>query len=481
MADLWMRLPCVAAFLLLTAAAPAQPAPLPLENASFEESHAAGDPRPAGWWPVNPSTVLQSDAATAFEGARSMRLEHAPPFAGAMQRIDAAPLRGHLVVLRARLKGAGIGRGAVGLWLRGSEPDGAITGFATTYARPLEGDTDWSLREARLLVTDRTMDLSLGVTLAAPGRLWVDSVELEAHPLDSLPPLGAAAHDYLGAALDLLQQNAYFSDRVDWPGLRRQAHAIAAGAETPEETYPGIDHAIAALGDGHSHLARPNQVGRMASPKVDPSEPGVTATQLGRIGIIRVPGFRSTHPQRAEAFASALRDHLASQAKSGACGWIIDLRDNTGGNMYPMIRGLSGLLGGETLGWFVHRHEREAWNARQAGVGDRGLQALPGGTTAPVAVLQGPRTASAGEATLLSFMGRPKTRRFGQPSQGLSTGNQPFPLVDGAALAITTSVMADRSGRAYGGKIPPDETVEIDEATETTALRWLRQQPGCAG
>jgi C-terminal processing protease CtpA/Prc len=108
------------------------------------------------------------------------------------------------------------------------------------------------------------------------------------------------------------------------------------------------------------------------------------------------------------------------------------------------------------------------------------LHVLPGGTKAPVAALQGPRTASSGEATLLSFVGRENTRRFGEPSMGLSTANGAYKLGDGATLVLTTALMADRGGQVYGGRIPPEEAVKGEKETEEAALRWLEAQPGCA-
>lgn len=475
-----MRLQCTVSLLLWATAAAAQSELLPVANPGFEETVSADDPRPEEWWAASGTTPISTDAGVAFEGQRSLRLEHRPPFVGSLQRIDAAPWRGQRIILRARLKGAGIGQGNVGLWLRGDDPEGRVTGFATSYATPLQGDTGWELREARLFVGDKTHSLVFGAGLGAPGTLWVDSVELTAHEIDDLPPPSAAAREYLDEALALVEKNAYFSGRVDWVAMRKEAYAIAAGAKTTSDTHEAVRRVILALGDGHSHFVSPEQGAQLASPQADSSTHGIRATQVGRVGILRVPGFQSTNPARGEAFANALRGHIEAQSGAGACGWIIDLRADTGGNMYPMIQGLSGLLGGDTLGYFVGRHGRDAWTARKFGTHDVELHVLPGGTAAPVAVLQGPRTASSGEATLLSFAGRENTRRFGEPSMGLSSANGAFPLGDGATLALTTALMADRGGQVYGGRIPPDEAVQGEEATEMAALRWLEAQPGCA-
>lgn len=475
-----MRLPCLLLLLLSATAAAAQPSPVPVANPGFEATASANDPRPEEWWAANGTTPIVTDAGVAFEGQRSLRLDHRPPFVGSLQRIDAVPWRGRRVILRARLKGAGIGQGNVGLWLRGDDLEGRVTGFATSYAAPLQGDTGWELREARLFVGDKTHSLVFGAGLGAPGTLWVDSVELTAHRIDDLPPPSAAAREYLDEALALVEKNAYFAGRVDWAAMRKEAYAIAAGAKTTPDTHEAVRRVLLALGDGHSQFVPPEQGAQLASPQADSSIPGISATQVGRVGILRVPGFQSTNEARGEAFANALRGRLETQSGAGACGWIIDLRANTGGNMHPMIQGLSGLLGGETLGYFVGRHGRDAWTARKFGTLDVEVHVLPGGTAAPVAVLQGPRTASSGEATLLSFVGRENTRRFGEPSMGLSTANGVFPLGDGAMLALTTALMADRSGQVHGGRIAPDEAVQGEKATEMAALRWLEAQPGCA-
>lgn len=106
---------------------------------------------------------------------------------------------------------------------------------------------------------------------------------------------------------------------------------------------------------------------------------------------------------------------------------------------------------------------------------------------APAAVLMDGQTASSGEMTALRFVGRPNTRTFGAPTYGVTTGNEDYVLADGAALFITVSRMKDRTGRAYGGPIPPDEPVEPAEAATLAedpvvraALAWLGRQPACA-
>ena len=82
----------------------------------------------------------------------------------------------------------------------------------------------------------------------------------------------------------------------------------------------------------------------------------------------------------------------------------------------------------------------------------------------PVVVVTGAKTASSGEAVAVAFRGRPHTRSVGQPTLGVSTSNQMYPLPGGAGLNLTTARFVDRTGRAYGDALVPDETVPEPEA-----------------
>jgi hypothetical protein len=52
-------------------------------------------------------------------------------------------------------------------------------------------------------------------------------------------------------------------------------------------------------------------------------------------------------------------------------------------------------------------------------------------------VLTGPLTAHAGEAIVVAFAGRARTRRFGEGTSGVTTSNTQIPLADGALLVLT--------------------------------------------
>ena len=177
------------------------------------------------------------------------------------------------------------------------------------------------------------------------------------------------------------------------------------------------------------------------------------------VGVVSVPAFSGTDAAAGAEFARGLASAIALHAPRAACGWVVDLRGNGGGNMWPMLSGLHPLLGDATPGHVRDRDGRQrAWDIAPPGV------SAPDLSTAPVVVVTGAKTASSGEAVAIAFRGRPHSRSVGQPTFGVSTGNRMYPLPGGAGLKLTTTRFVDRTGRAYGDALVPDETVAEDGA-----------------
>jgi hypothetical protein len=155
-------------------------------------------------------------------------------------------------------------------------------------------------------------------------------------------------------------------------------------------------------------------------------------------------------------------------------GWIVDLRGNTGGNMWPMLTGIGPILGDGPAGSFVAADGNVTWFYQDGKTGTRnpgGVEtvsltldeepALRTSSPAPVAVLVDSSTASSAEAITIAFHGRPDTRFFGTHTAGKSTAVQPFKLDDGAELYLTTAIDADRSGKSYPDGFTPDQIVSV--------------------
>jgi carboxyl-terminal processing protease len=198
-----------------------------------------------------------------------------------------------------------------------------------------------------------------------------------------------------------------------------------------------------------------------------------------------------THSGHSRAYVTAGLKALRRLIAHQPTGWVVDLRGNHGGDMHPMLTVVAPLLGEGERGRFISPHGETSWGIRGGHVYNGRKTAfrhrrVPAAQEQPVAVLVDKGTASSGEAVLVSFLGAPNTRTFGQPTAGYATANQTFGLSDGAKLVITTALMADRTGRTYGNAPIAPQTLATSNTSSnkdtgsdtalTAAIEWLATQ-----
>ena len=307
---------------------------------------------------------------------------------------------------------------------------------------------------------------------------------------------------FLDNAIDIMRQHDLHGQGVDWTELRTDAFKRAGGAFNPIDTYPAIYWALVQLGDPASHLRLPpglypDQIALLqqaekealtnapGGPRVDNSIPtaftsrrlpeGHVITVQGRnFGYVVLPRCSAKDNDGLLLYAADVRRILTDIAAQNPKGWIVDLRGNTGGNMWPMLTGIGPILGDGPAGSFVAADGNVTWFYQDGKTGTRnpgGVEtvsltldeepALRTPSPAPVAVLVDSSTASSAEAITIAFHGRPDTRFFGTHTAGKSTAVQPFKLDDGAELYLTTAIDADRSGKSYPDGFTPDQVVSV--------------------
>lgn len=468
----------------------AVPPPLPaLVNGNLEQLDESG--RPTGWAPI------ETPGAAAFEfghvpgdnGGRAGRIVRmaagstASGNGGVIQRIDAAPFRGRVVRLGARVRAVRPGDHAA-IGLRVVRPAPKTGGFRDAMPeRPITAD-EWRSYEIRGRVALDARIIEISVVASGDAELLFDDVLLEAVEPNPVPPSPEAAA-YLDQAIDRLRRHHIDSPGADWDRIVADARAEIGGARTPADTYAAIRGVIGALGEPHTFLMTPNQNPRVAGRAGGaPQRPRLVLPRFklveGRFGAVQVPAHMGTEAE-SSLYARTLRSALETLDRQRVCGWIVDLRGNSGGNMWPMLTGLDPLLGTAPFGSFVSpgaeatQWVRSEGEVRPAARSDRATPFFPlRAADRPVAVLIDGITSSSGEMTAIAFIGRPGVRTFGATSRGYTTANHLEPLPDGAAIAVTSAFVRDRNGRDYRSTVEPDERAAH---AETAALRWLAAQP----
>lgn len=315
--------------------------------------------------------------------------------------------------------------------------------------------------------------------------------------------MAICAQSYLEKVIKTIRMRAMNSHLVDWYVAQKTALEMCHGARSTKDTYDAINYVLSLLKDNHSFLR--DKAGRGTRKHGTQQERPVRHDRVKRdvivradgktFGFIKIPSF-SGSVSEAHKFAQGIQDEIRAAVEKQAVGWIVDLRGNGGGNMWPMLKGVGPLIGEGVAGHFCYPRVSIPWYYEGGAVGvinRSGKQKddsakiehlVPDQSHKPVAVLIDKNTASSGEAIAISFKGRPRTYFIGTPSAGLATNNESIKLPDGATLLLTTSCESDRNGVKHFPDVKPDlEIIQgdlaygaADDPGILAALEWLKDE-----
>ena len=99
------------------------------------------------------------------------------------------------------------------------------------------------------------------------------------------------ARDYLSEVMNIMEDYSINKYSIDWSEFRSQVLLAANGAETIEDTYPGIEKALALLADNHSVFIKPDGGGFTASGAQCEIENITEASWPDNTGYVKVNGF----------------------------------------------------------------------------------------------------------------------------------------------------------------------------------------------
>lgn len=465
-----------------------------LENQNFEQLDTAFSSGLKGWR-TNQLYEIGCDRSTCRSGKSAIRIKSLKgQNFGSFSQVIALPPSAALRKFRVSgyIKRDSVER-FTGIWLNVYAGKQSLF-FDNMNSRNLNGTADWAEFSTDFYADETATEVQIGGLLVGSGCVWFDDFSVAAIPL-AAGGLPDTLRTYFGEALDLVQKNALHRDSVDWPKVREWAALMASGATLYSDCYPAIRYVLGKLGDHHSFLMDASASKNWAEPAPDAHKkmPLTTGEMLdGKFAYLSMPSVSSGSDLGNTYFADQLQRLIDSLDRSAPQGWILDLRGNDGGNCWPMLAGIGPVLGEGTCGYFVTPGKKDSgrWFYRKgkSGIGKAAItkisrkpyklrQKLP-----PVAVITGPRTASSGEVVTVAFRKRPNTRSFGEPTAGLSTGNENYALRDGAQIFLTTSVYADRTKEAYGSRIVPDEVLppptglNSPDAALEAAKQWLARK-----
>ena len=286
---------------------------------------------------------------------------------------------------------------------------------------------------------------------------------------------------YLNEAIDIIANNSIDKYKIDWDRYREDVLEYGKKARTVKETYPAIQYALSKVGNGHSFLISSDQYKSIIAQ--DKQLSNITSQLFDdKIAYIKIPGFLGIEGF-ADKFAQQIQDKIKEFDNNNVESWVIDLSDNPGGNMWPMLLGLGPILGEDTLGYFMNADRNfTPWIYANGSVfiGDEKIMTLSNpyilkNHIKSIAVIISNKTGSSGEAIATAFIGADNCKFFGERTHGFSTGNADHKLSDGAVIILTESKFVDRNMVIYGKSIQPD-VGDSSKSVINTAIKWINDK-----
>ena len=274
---------------------------------------------------------------------------------------------------------------------------------------------------------------------------------------------GDANRQYVRKAIRIMDKQGLFAEGPGWESAK--AEALSAKPGSLEEAQEIVRTAAKVAGGKHSFLQLAGSV--VTDAISEWPAPEVTFSEVG-VPVVSLPHFSGNHDEGVK-YASAVLSAIPEDIQ----GIVIDLRGNTGGNMYPMIAAVHRFLANDDDMLRFRTRKRTQWIPLSSAVQMAGVQ-QQSRIECPVAILTDSLTASSGEATLICFRGLDHVRVFGGPTAGYASANQPFELPGGDRLVLTIGCDVARTGEVFC-----DDPIEPDVCTDTPledALAWINEQ-----
>jgi carboxyl-terminal processing protease len=305
-----------------------------------------------------------------------------------------------------------------------------------------------------------------------------------------------------------IKSNSAYRNTVDWTPIDIAFRKNLMDAKSLKDTMNCFVFVLDKLNDVHTQIFLNNQyygnypqfddtILTWLKPLNDKavSVTNKIHTQLltNKIGYVRVPSIQAYNKKQINNYAQSLYDSINKFALKKLKGFIIDLRLNGGGNIYPMLSGLSSFLGDGVIGYETDINDSiiRKWEIKEGNFVIGGYQTTELAVNLkstyrkmPVVILISPVTKSSGSMTAIAFKKRPKTFFIGEPTaDGYTTSNNYFQFAPNLMLNFATNFVADRAMTIYKTTVNPDINIHpgdnfenlMDDKKIKLAIQWLNK------
>ncbi|WP_170144219.1 S41 family peptidase [Epilithonimonas arachidiradicis] len=272
-----------------------------------------------------------------------------------------------------------------------------------------------------------------------------------------------------------MKTNAVDTSKIDI--IRNDLYSKGQNLANVSELAPLYAEVFELLGDYHGGLKykgksygwnKPLGAGNAYLKSQLKSEKKVVSQLINKkIGYIRIPGNTDFAFKKVDSIANDITTHINGINSAKVNAWIIDLRTNTGGNMYPILLGLKEFIGSDNVVFGGFRNSKGEssgqWEIKDGKMLIDGIELVrqvqlkaPVKKDIPIVILTSCYTASAGEMTAISLIGRKNTYVVGEPTADYTTAVQGYKINADAGINLSTDYVVDRNLKVYKNNIQPD-------------------------
>ena len=292
---------------------------------------------------------------------------------------------------------------------------------------------------------------------------------------------------YFKDFLKILKQNSINKGKINWDNFERKFLSKVEKCKTQEDLFKVLNECLRELKDKHSYFIESNKLSGLNKIKKNDKKKKFKSKFINKKwGYLFIPEFSGFNSkEKSKSFSQEVQNAIEMIDNKNPEGWIIDLRENTGGNMWPMLCALGPFFSHKKIGsfifpnnrkinWYYDRGKSKEGTKVYAEIKSKGYELKEKGL--PIAILIGPKTMSSVEAVAIAFHTQRNVRFFGQPTSGRTTCNRGFKLQDDSFLFLTTGNFMDREGKVFKNKIFPDRLIKKEEDIWNIAIKWLKNK-----
>jgi hypothetical protein len=374
--------------------------------------------------------------------------------------------------------------GFASAWIKLVDKNGSFIFRDGIADNMITGKTRWREYEVLFHTTADVDSMEIGMSLTGKGKAWFDDVSIEALP-DSIRPVNKIAEKYLGEIYGILNEQCIYRDSVNLKEAYLHSLELAANAISTGDCYEGVAYMMDRLGDGRGEFLDPaTSRNWLKEQKINDEEPIYPTAKLDSgLVTIMLPGVTASNKNILHKYADTLHQQLKAIDQTLIKGWILDLRENVGGKVTPMLAAIGPLLNQEISGKYITTKGDINWVYKKgkAQIDTNIIRVRKPfnvkNPELPIAVLTSRQTFGAAEMVVVAFRNRANVRYFGEPTAGITIRENRITLSDKATLTFTSGIMCDSKGKRFTGRIIPDTKIRLiytEDHCLRKAVEWLK-------